>query len=351
MKLPRIDELALSGKKVLLRADIDVGEILDEGDDTKLLTNEKTIKFLLEKNAKIIAVGHRGRPEGKIDKNLSLAPVAERLGKLLNLNTIFIEDINIDIIEEKVKRCDPGQIIFLENLRFNPKESFDPAQDAGAEEFAKKLAALGEIYVNEAFSSSAKKHASITGMPKFLPHAAGFHFIEEVENLSRVLENPKRPVIVIISGAKEDKLEFVEDFKKFADKILIAGLLPEYLQSTSYQLPATKIVVAKLNPDKEDITIHSIEAFEVEISKAKTIVLAGPPGKYEDVGHMQGTERVFRAVADSSAFKVAGGGDTEQAIEKLGLRDKFDWVSVGGGASLEFLAKGTLPGIEALISN
>ena len=184
-------------------------------------------------------------------------------------------------------------------------------------------------------------------MPKLLPSAAGFRFIQEVENLEKVLNNPKKPILLIIGGIKKDKLDYLEDFKRFADKILIGGRLPEYLPE---DLEDKQLVVAKLIMDKEDITIHSIEKFEEEISKAGTIIIAGPMGKFEEEGRMTGTERVFKAIADSQAYKLAGGGETQKTILSLGLTEKFDWISVGGGASLEFLAKGTLPGIEALLN-
>ena len=186
-------------------------------------------------------------------------------------------------------------------------------------------------------------------LPKLLPHAAGLRFSEEIGNLDKVLENPNRPIITLISGVKDDKLTYIEDFLKFSDKILIAGRLPDYIHDTSPLRTNEKVIVADLLPDKEDITIHSIEKFENEIRNAGTIVVSGPIGKFEEEGHRQGTKRIFEAISSSNAFKVAGGGDTENAIKLLNLTDKFNWISVGGGAMLEFLAKGTLPGIQALL--
>ena len=163
--------------------------------------------------------------------------------------------------------------------------------------------------------------------------------------MSKLRENPERPLITLLSGVKEDKLDYLEPFKQFSDEVLVSGRLPEYLGD---EFKDEKVVVAKLMPDKEDITINSIEKFEGEVTKAKTILVAGPIGKYEEEGHRQGTIRVFTSVANSSAYKIAGGGDTEEALTVCGVKEKFDWVSVGGGAMLEFLAKGTLPGLEAL---
>ncbi len=326
MNLPKVENLDFQGKKVLLRADLDVD--VSGGHLERLRTLVPTIELLSEKASKIIVIGHRGRPRGKESKKLSLKPISKALEKLL---------IN-DLGKEKVDKLDMSM---MENLRFNKGE------EENDEAFAKHLAEEGDVYVNEAFAASHRKHASIVTLPKMLPSAAGIHFAEEVENLSKIFNNPKKPVIVVIGGAKKDKLDYIEGFKKFADKILIGGRLPEYLPE-DFNDP--KVLPARLIADKEDITINSIEQFIQEIKKAGTIILAGPMGKFEEEGHRAGTERVFKAIIETKAFKIAGGGDTQKAISILGLTDKFDWISVGGGASLEFLAKGALPGIEALLN-
>jgi phosphoglycerate kinase len=355
MEISKITDLDLVGKRVLVRADLDVGESLDGGDNNKLLTNKNTIEYLKKKDARIVLMSHRGRPGGVVNRELSMAPVAERLSELLGVRIKTTNDIVGTEAHSGVNNLVEGEILVLENLRFDGRE------EENTQSFAKSLSELGDVYINEAFSSSAKPHASVVGVPKFLPHGLGFHFLEEIENLGRVLKDPKRPVVVIISGVKKDKLDYVEPFSKFADKVLIAGRLPEIIDPRGIGkselepefrdkildlIAKGKVIVADLVQDKEDITIHSIERFEAEVKKAGTIMIGGPIGKFEDEGHRQGTRRVFEAVAGSDAFKVAGGGDTEQAVQTLGLTDKFDWVSVGGGASLEFLAKGTLPGIE-----
>lgn len=324
MNLPVIDTSDIQSKKVILRADLDV----DPNGDTEELLRLKvlipTINALLEKNCQIIIIGHKGRPEGKVVPEFSLKEVSEKLSQLLGKPIAFQGE---------------GDIVMLENLRF------DPGEEKNDPEFAKKLASLGEFYVNDAFASSHRSHASIVGIPALLPHAAGIHFAKEVENLGQVFTNPKRPVVAIIGGAKEDKLNYIEGFKKFADKIHIVGALPKLMEESN----DPKVVVARLLPDKEDITIHSMEAIEADIVRAGTVIVAGPAGKYEDEGHRQGTQRIFQAVASSNAFKIAGGGDTQKALSFLGIESSFDWVSVGGGATLEFLANGTLPGIDALL--
>lgn len=302
-----------------MRADLDVSE----GENYRLKALVPTIELLSQKGAKIILIGHRGRPEGKVVGDLIMKPIKERLEKIAG-------GIEFEI---------------LENLRFDPGEE---ANDAG---YAEKLAQNGDFYVNEAFADSHRSHASIVTLPKLLPHAAGLRFVQEVENLSRVFENPKRPVIVIIGGTKKDKLAYIDAFKSIADKILVGGKLPEFtgdVKSVMLIGEDEQVVVGNLIMDKEDITIHTIERFESEIAKAGTVVFAGPMGKFEEDGHRQGTERVLKIIAKSDAYKVAGGGDTVAAIDLIGVKDKFDWISVGGGAMLEFLAKKTLPGIEAL---
>jgi len=318
MDLPKLGDLDISGKRVLLRLDLDTDP---DPNDLRIKASEETLNYLKEKDSQIIILAHKGRPGGKVDESLSLKP----------FQPIF------DKWGAKVE----------ENLRFDPgEEDNDP-------EFAKKLATLGDCYVNEAFASSHREHASIVGLPKLLPHAVGFRFQKEVENLSKVFENPKRPLVFVISGVKEDKLQYVKTFESLADKILIGGRLPDFLgdvalESVKLRAESEKVLVGNLNQDKEDITLNTIEVFEKEVKGAGTVVVSGPLGKYEEDGHRIGTEKIFKAVADSSAFKVAGGGDTEKAISKLGLSNNFDWISVGGGAMLEFISKKTLPGIEIL---
>jgi len=332
MKLPRIDELNLTSKKVLVRADLDISEV--ESENFRLESLIPTLDYLYEQNCSIILIGHRGRPseipEGKtkeqVQQDLSLQPVSKALEELLKVRWG----------EEKVGKLD---MHMMENLRF------DEGEEANDKQYSEHLAKNGEIYINEAFAISHREHASIVGLPSLMPHAAGFRFLEEVENLSKVFENPKQPVITLISGIKKDKIDYIESFKEFSDRILIGGRLPEFMPEGNTD---PKVVVAKLLPDKEDITIHSVENFQDEIKKAKTIIVSGPIGKYEEEGHRMGTERVFNEIAKSPAFKVAGGGDTISALSLLGIENEFDWLSVGGGAMLEFLAKRTLPGIEAL---
>lgn len=330
MNLPKLSDIDVAYKKVILRLDLDISE----GDNFRLKSSSETLKYLTENKAKTIVIGHKGRPDGTASKELSLEPLGEKLGAK------FVNDIVGPDAQRETQNLTEGGIILLENLRFDRRE------EENDEGFARALAALGEVYVNDAFAVSHRPHSSIVGIPKILPHAAGIHLASEVENLDKVLENPRKPTMLVISGVKEDKVEMLKAARDIFDRVLVGGKLPDYL-GEDFSDP--KVLVAKLNPDKEDITIHSIENFEKEIAGAGTVVLAGVPGKYEDEGHRLGTERIFKAVANSNAFKVVGGGDSLAVVSMYQLEGKFNWISVGGGAMLEFLIKGTLPGIVALL--
>lgn len=332
MDISGIDDYDFSGKRVVLRGDLDVkvGTEVVENDRLRFLVDD--VGKILDKGpAKIVLIGHRGRPprEGAGVLEFSLKPLKNYLSEKLGMEVGFVSGI-----EEA-----EGKVLLVENLRFFEGE------EKNEEEFSKRISALGDLYVNDAFGSSHREHASIVGVPKFLPHLAGPHFLEEVKNLGRVIDKPKKPVVFVVSGAKEGKLDYLDDIKKRADRVLVGGLLPTLLPE---DYKDEKVVLARLIADREDITINSAERFEEIIESAGTVVVSGPLGKFEEEGHRQGTKRVFEAVAKSGAFRVAGGGDTEAALELLDLKDGFDWVSTGGGAALHFLAKGTLPGIEAL---
>lgn len=315
--LPKITDLDVNGKKVIVRLDLDVKE--NDFEDLRIKAATKTLDYLKDKASEINVIAHRGRPNGAYSESLTLKPFQSYFDKW----------------GAKVE----------ENLRF------DKGEEDNNPEYAKKLSLLGDVYINDAFASSHRNHASIVGIPKLIPSAFGFHFLEEVENLNKIFD-PVRPLVTLISGIKEDKLKMIEPLSSFSDKVLVGGRLPDLmgdkgLESVRLQ-EKNKIVIGNLIQDKEDITLNTIEVFTQEILKAKTVLLAGVLGKYEDEGHSQGTKKIFQAVANSKAFKIAGGGDTIDAIYKYSLQDKFDWISVGGGASLEYLIKKTLPAIEAV---
>jgi len=330
-------EINVFAKKVLLRMDLDV-----ETDYTRIERARETFNYLISNKAKVIIIGHKGRPGGKFVQELSLRPFTKIISEFIGLPVSFSNQILGERVILSISESEAGSVLLLENLRFDPRE------EKNDENFAKELASLAEVYINEAFAVSHRNHASIVGVPRFLPHAGGFRFVSEVFCLSKILSKPERPLIFIISGIKEDKIELIKKLLPLADKILVGGKLPEYLENPKSKIQNSKLVIARLNSDKKDITADSIEKFKQEIAKAKTIVLAGVVGRYEEEKYIQGTKLVFQAVATSHSYKIAGGGDTEAALTKFGLEDKFDWISVGGGAMLEFLVEKTLPGIKAL---
>ncbi len=350
MNIPRLQNLQCSGRRVIVRADLDVklGENHEVKDDSRLTELLPTVNWLLEQGAaKVVLIGHMGRPEGKFDSNYSLESLVPYFKEHHTPDISFIAHKPMSEFFETYDQYSQltSRVVLLENLRFYKEEEENSAM------FAEQLSYFGDCYVNEAFASSHREHTSISALPKLIlqknPNcvALGLHFEQEILHLSKVLENPGHPVVFLISGAKDDKLTFLPRFKELADTILIAGRLPEFMHDEQGD---AKLVVARLNPDKEDITIHSIEQFEQTVAGAKTIFVSGPIGKFEESGHLLGTQRVFEAIGKSGAVKIAGGGDTTTAIHALKLQGSFDWISSGGGASLEFVAKGTLPGIEAL---
>lgn len=296
MTLPVIDQVDIKGKKVLVRGDIDVpikdGIIVD---DTRLKDIKPTLGYLLENDCQITLCGHLGRPGGVAKSELSSAPIQK-----------YFPNIKV-----------------LENLRFDPREEKnDPS-------LALELALNMDIFVNEAFAESYREVASISGVAKLLPHYAGFRLNEEVEKLSKVLNDPEKPMIVFIGGVKwETKDAFAQKMKSIADQVVTSKDLPPGL----------------------DVKIEEIDKYKEVIANAATIVWNGPFGKVEDFTYQVGTRHLAELIVHNEmAYKVVGGGDTVAFLDKLGLTDKFNWVSSGGGSMLKFLSGEKLPGIEALL--
>lgn len=319
-----LKDFEVKDKRVLVRADFNVplgpqGEILD---DFRIRETLPTIKYLFEKKAKVILMSHLGNPGGKFVKELQLTPVTKRLEELLG------------------KKVD-----LLENLRFNPGE------ESNDENFAKALAQKGDIYINDAFGACHRNHASIVGVPKFLPSGAGFLLEKEVALLTKLSTSPEKPLVAIIGGAKvETKVGVINKLSEKADFVLISGLIYKgaISQKIAFKYPGKVVFPVDETGGGKDIGPETIKLFQEKIAQAKTIFWNGPLGKIEDKEFASGTQVLVKAIVESGAFSIVGGGETVEFINKLGLIGKFSHVSTGGGAMLEFLSGEKLPGLEAL---
>ncbi len=384
----------LEGKKVLLRVDFNVpmdkttGEIED---DTRITESLPTINFLLEKGAKIIIMSHLGRPEGEVKEELRLTKIGEYLSKLLNKSVKKMDEVLSDIVKKEIERMQNGEIILLENMRFRKEE------EECEENFTKELASLGEIFVNDAFGTAHRKHASTAGLADFLPAYAGVLMEKEITHLSKVLEEiPAKPITMIFGGSKIDtKIGIIQHFLDKADYFLIGGGLAntflfakgvnvgdslyekdkvdvakqiiEKLNSkeNSLNLPVDAIVAKEISDEAQvqEIAIESLpeemkildigrktaENFSEIIKKSGTVIWNGPLGVYEYKPFMNGTKSIAEAIADSECVSIIGGGDTADCIKKFGIPEgKFTHISTGGGACIEFLSGEKLPGIEIL---
>jgi phosphoglycerate kinase len=387
-----IDLLPIENKRVFIRVDFNVpltakGEV---SDDTRIREALPTIRYARQKGAKVILASHLGRPKGKADPSLSLIPVAERLGELLRIPVLLAPDCIGPEVKVEIGRLASGEIILLENLRFHSEEEKnDPA-------FAGGLAELAEVYVNDAFGSSHRAHASVVGMVShFRTKGIGFLMHKEIAALSRLRETPAKPFVVILGGAKvSDKLGLIRGLLSSANTIIIGGAMAYALQlaqgvsvgkslveankvtevkelldetirrDITVLLPEDHVVVPVMQPeglyvttpgrqipdDKVGVDIgrRTIESFSSAIRSGRTIFWNGPMGVFERPPFDRGTKAVAEAVAGVQGFSVAGGGDTVAALQQTGLAEKLSHISTGGGASLEFLESGDLPGIAAL---
>ena len=381
-----IKDLDLKNKRLFIRVDFNVplapgGQEISS--DKRIKASLPTIKYALEQGAGLVLASHLGRPKGKPNPEMSLKPVAKRLAELLGKPVKMAPDCVGP--EVQAMQPAPGEILLLENLRFHAEEEKnDPV-------FAKQLASLCDLYVNDAFGTAHRAHASTVGMIQFVPQAAaGLLMDKELEYLGKATTNPARPCIAILGGAKvSDKIEVIQNLLKFVDKLLIGGamaytfmkaqgkptgnslveadkvdLAKEILAASREKmlLPVDHVVAAEVKegaansaveiiPDGLmglDIGPRTIEAFSAEIAKAKTIIWNGPMGVFEKPPFDKGTVALAKAVAESGAISVVGGGDSEKAIKSAGVADKISHISTGGGASLEFLSGIELPGVAAL---
>jgi len=384
-----LNELDLNGDEVLLRVDFNVplnnGEITD---DTRIQRALPTIKHLVEKGCKVVICSHLGRPRGRPDPKLSLEPTAARLAELLDTEIIFAHGIIGEDIEAIARDLPAGGIMMIENLRF------DPGEQGGDQTLAAGLARLGRFYVTDAFGTLHREDASIAVVPGLMEKAVGGSLVtHEIENLNKLMDKPKRPVVGILGGAKvSDKINVVESLARRCDTLIIGGamaytflaakgidtgnsriekgkvLLAKRVlerceeKGLTILLPTDHVVAEKLDAEAEgqvvdeipedmmglDIGPQTLKAYTKVISKAKTVFWNGPMGVFEMEAFAAGTQGVAQAVAKCKGFTIVGGGDSAAAIAKFGLSEKIDHVSTGGGAAMAFVERGSLPGLDVI---
>jgi 3-phosphoglycerate kinase len=344
-----IQDFNVKGKRILVRCDFNVplsekGDVLD---DAKIKDALPTLCYLLENMAKVIIITHLGRPNGMVEDKLRLDKVKKVLEKLLGVPVVkSIDCIGSDAIT-KATSLKNGEILLLENVRFHKEET------ENNESFAKTLASLGEIYINEAFDSCHRVHASIVGIPRFLPHGAGFLLKKEVKVLSNIMQRSAFPVVAIIGGAKvQTKVRFVNSFCSFADMVIINGLMQKEIIDKKVNLEYPEKVLGPKNSFSEpDISEEDLKKVIQNILSAKTVFWNGPFGKIEDPQYTVGTRSIAEAIIESGAFSVVGGGETIEFLKKEGMMSKFSHISTAGGAMLEFLSGQSMPGLVILDCN
>ncbi len=386
-----IDDLRLKGKRVFIRADFNVP--LDDNlritDDSRIRSTLATINYAIDEGARVILASHLGRPKGKPDPRYSLAPVAKRLQRLLDKDVIFAPDCIGSQVENIVSKMKDGDVVLLENLRYHAEE------EKNDEEFSKKLASLADFFINDAFGAAHRAHASTVGITKFLTSAAGFLMKKEIEYLKGVVDNPIRPFVAILGGAKvSGKIGVLEHLENKVDKVIVGGgmaftfikamgdevgdslvetemietaqRIRKKLKSTGikFYLPVDCVIAQSLEPGAEtkivptleipkgwralDIGPATVKLFSEALENAKTILWNGPMGVFEVDAFSRGTYSIANAVADAYALTIVGGGDTDLAVHRAGVTNALSFISTGGGASLQLLEGKELPGIAAL---
>ena len=393
MNKKTIRDIDLAGKKVLVRCDFNVplDEKFNITDNRRIVGALPTIKYLLDKNCKVILCSHLGRPKGEVKKEFSLAPVAKELSRLLGIDVKLSDDIIGPSSKELTSNMKEGEVVLLENVRFDARE------EANDPEFAKQLASLAEIYVNDAFGTAHRAHSSTAGVAAYLPAVSGFLMEKEINFLGTALEDPKRPFVAILGGKKvSDKIGVIDNLLEKVDTLIIGGgmtytfvkamgdeigdsiceedkidlakslmekaknkgvklLLPVDTKIGKEYSADTESKIVKIEEIPEgwqalDIGDETISLYEKELENAKTIVWNGPLGVFEFEQFARGTNEIARFLGNlEEATTIIGGGDSAAAIEKLGIGDKFTHISTGGGASLEFLEGKKLPGVECLL--
>ena len=391
MNKKTVRDIDVKGKKVLVRCDFNVPQ--DENgiitDNRRIVSALDTIKYLLENNAKVILCSHLGRPKGEFKKEFSLEPIAAELSKLLEKEVKLAKDVIGEDAQALVNDLAEGEAILLENVRFHREETDNEP------EFAKKLASFAEVFVNDAFGTAHRAHASTAGVADYLPAVSGFLIEKELNFMGDALNNPERPFMAILGGRKvSDKIGVIEALLEKVDTLMIGGAMAyTFFKAMGYEVGNSICELDKLDLAKElmakaeakgvklmlpvdtrigkefkadteskvvayteipdgwegfDIGDETIKMYVEELAKAKTVVWNGPVGLFEFDQFAVGTNSLAKALGDSDAVTIIGGGDSAAAIEKLGIADKFSHISTGGGASLEFLEGKKLPGIECL---
>ena len=391
MSKKTVKDIDLRGKKVFIRCDFNVP--MDENqnitDNRRIVAALPTIKYLIEQNCKIILASHLGRPKGEFKPEFSLAPVAKELSRLLGQEVLMAKDVIGESAKTLAANLQEGQVMLLENVRFHREETDnDP-------EFAKELASMAEVFVNDAFGTAHRAHASTEGISHYLPSVSGFLIEKELKFLGDALNNPERPFVAILGGAKvSDKIGVIDSLLEKVDTLMIGGgMAYTFFKAQGYEvgnslcepdkcelalklmkkaeekgvkflLPIDTKVGKEFKPDTESKTVawteipegwegfdigeKTIEMFKDELKSAKTVVWNGPLGLFEFDQFAIGTNAIAHALAELDATTIIGGGDSAAAVEKAGLADKMTHISTGGGASLEFLEGKKLPGIECL---
>jgi 3-phosphoglycerate kinase len=392
MNKKTVRDINVEGKKVLVRCDFNVP--IDENgkitDNRRIVGALDTIKYLMDKNAKVILCSHLGRPKGEYKKEFSLEPVAKELSRLLEKEVKLASDIVGNSAKSLVANMKEGDIVLLENVRFDPRE------EKNDEEFSKELASLAEVFVNDAFGTAHRAHSSTTGVASFLPAVSGFLIEKELKFLGSSLENPERPFVAILGGKKvSDKIGVINSLLEKVDTLMIGGAMAyTFFKAQGYNvgnsiceldkldlansliekakeknvklmLPIDTKIGREFKKDTESKTVawtdipdgwegfdigeKTIEMYKEELKKAKTIIWNGPVGLFEFDQFAIGTNEIANLLATLDAKTIIGGGDSAAAVEKAGLSDKMTHISTGGGASLEFLEGKKLPGIECLM--
>ena len=391
MPIQTVDQIEFKGKRVFIRVDFNVP--LDEKnnitDDTRIVLSLPTIRFVIEAGGKVILASHLGRPKGKRDPKFSLTPVAVRLSHLLGQKVTLAGDCVGEEVQRQIEKMGERDVLLLENLRFHPEE------EKNDETFSRSLASLCEIYVNDAFGAAHRAHASTEGMTRYVKTlVAGFLMMEEIESLEKALVNPQEPYVAILGGAKvSDKIGVIQNLLEKVTTLLVGGgmaytflkgkgfevgkslveedqvkfsltLMERAKGKIKFMLPVDHIAAERMDVQAKkqivkneeipsdwvclDIGPETVKIFSEEIRLAKTIFWNGPMGVFELDPFSKGTFAIAKAVADSSAFSIVGGGDSVAAVNRAGVAERISHISTGGGASLEFLEGKKLPGIEAL---